>query len=249
MTVSHEMDLRKGKRKHFCNVSAWQKELAYAKYVKKNRSKNCCKRLADQRYSELLLLVLEHINQFKKLGDQMDYPGESWTHETIAENTAPLQACVDNSDAHSTQTNDPTTDPMPTTNFDAHPVPTLAKRRIMWSNRQYKKLEIYPHMIGENPNCKPTATELEHAKQSVDHFKFFDTGRVILLDRKAKSKIIAVIEFTLLEELTPNKREDLNAVTSFLQRAKAFLNPVSSSSRSWGGRMFVIGWQKCMEAF
>jgi hypothetical protein len=39
----------------------------------------------------------------------------------------------------------------------------------------------------------------------VDKFQFFDNGKVVLVDRKEKSKIMAVIEFTPFEGITPTK--------------------------------------------
>ncbi|EFP94134.1 uncharacterized protein PGTG_20204 [Puccinia graminis f. sp. tritici CRL 75-36-700-3] len=38
-------------------------------------------------------------------------------------------------------------------------------------------------------------------------------------------------------------------VTNFLHSAKRFVNAVGSEARSWGGKMFAIGWQKAMVAF
>jgi hypothetical protein len=62
----------------------------------------------------------------------------------------------------------------------------------------------------------------------VEKFQLFDNGKVVLVDRKEKSKIIAVIEFTPLEEITPTERDGINKLTAFLSKAKAFVNPVKA---------------------
>ncbi|PLW19297.1 hypothetical protein PCANC_18482 [Puccinia coronata f. sp. avenae] len=69
------------------------------------------------------------------------------------------------------------------------------------------------------------------------------------MDKNDQSKILAVIEFTPLKDLTQTERDKINSVTSFLYKTKQFVNSVSSSSRSWGGYMWVIGWRKSSTAF
>ncbi|PLW28463.1 hypothetical protein PCASD_23309 [Puccinia coronata f. sp. avenae] len=54
------------------------------------------------------------------------------------------------------------------------------------------------------------------------------------MDKNDQSKILAVIEFTPLKDLTQTEQDEINSVTSFLYKTKQFVNSVSSSSRSWG---------------
>ncbi|KAA1124818.1 hypothetical protein PGTUg99_035441 [Puccinia graminis f. sp. tritici] len=123
------------------------------------------------------------------------------------------------------------------------------REKITWSSRRYIKLELYPHMQGPNPDRIPTRAELDQCKNLTENFKLFQYGKVVIHDKKDKSKIIAVAEFTPIEKLTPNEFADINYITQFLHSAKKFVNAVGSESRSWGGKMFAIGWRKAMVGF
>ena len=61
--------------------------------------------------------------------------------------------------------------------------------------------------------------------------------------------MIAVIQFTNLEDLTLEKRAEINTLISLLHQEKHFFNPVKSSPQSWGGCMWAIGLQKAMVAY
>ncbi|EFP90563.2 uncharacterized protein PGTG_16589 [Puccinia graminis f. sp. tritici CRL 75-36-700-3] len=134
--------------------------------------------------------------------------------------------------------------------FDAD-VESKQKRqdKITWSSRRYIKLELYPHMLGPNPNRIPTNAELDRCKEITKNFKLFEYGKVVIHDKKDKSKIIAVIEFTPIDKLNSDEFTDINYITQFLHSAKTFVNAVGSESRSWGGKMFAIGWRKAMVGF
>ncbi|PLW39769.1 hypothetical protein PCANC_19800 [Puccinia coronata f. sp. avenae] len=67
-------------------------------------------------------------------------------------------------------------------------------------------------------------------------FKYFLRGKVVVLDKEHEQQIVAIIEFTPLDELTPEEFDDLGTVSKFLHRCKDFVNPVSSDTRSWGGK-------------
>ncbi|PLW10409.1 hypothetical protein PCANC_19684 [Puccinia coronata f. sp. avenae] len=129
--------------------------------------------------------------------------------------------------------------------------PIHSEERITWLNCCYKQLKLYPHMLGEDPDRRPTQSKLQIAKEIVDSdaFKLFLRGKVVLVNCKKQYEVIAVIQFTPLEDLTPDERDEINTVISFLHQAKPFVNTVQSSSRSWGGRMWAIGWQKAMAAY
>jgi hypothetical protein len=49
--------------------------------------------------------------------------------------------------------------------------------------------------------------------------------------------------------MTPNGLADINYITRFLHLARQFVNAVGSETRSWGGRMFAMGWRKAMVGF
>ncbi|KAA1069152.1 hypothetical protein PGT21_014284 [Puccinia graminis f. sp. tritici] len=120
---------------------------------------------------------------------------------------------------------------------------------ITWSSRRYTKLELFPYMLGSNPNRPPTSGEFDECRKLINGFKLFNYGKVVIHDKKDRAKIIAVMEFTPFEELTPSDFANINYVTRFLHSAKQFVNAVGSESRSWGGKMFAIGWRKAMVGF
>ncbi|EFP81664.2 uncharacterized protein PGTG_07913 [Puccinia graminis f. sp. tritici CRL 75-36-700-3] len=120
---------------------------------------------------------------------------------------------------------------------------------ITWSSRRYTKLELFPYMLGSNPDRPPTSGEFDECRKLINGFKLFNYGKVVIHDKKDRAKIIAVMEFTPFEELTPSDFTNINYVTRFLHSAKQFVNAVGSESRSWGGKMFAIGWRKAMVGF
>ncbi|EFP94267.2 uncharacterized protein PGTG_20199 [Puccinia graminis f. sp. tritici CRL 75-36-700-3] len=121
--------------------------------------------------------------------------------------------------------------------------------KIIWSSKRFIPLELYPHMLGDNPGRPPTPDEIEYAKKAAERFKYFSHGKVVIHDKDDDSKVIALIEFTRWDQLTGAGLEDLRQVTRFLHAAKQFVNAVDSETRSWGGKMFAIGWRKAMVAF
>ncbi|KAA1123703.1 hypothetical protein PGTUg99_003934 [Puccinia graminis f. sp. tritici] len=128
------------------------------------------------------------------------------------------------------------------------PDPLLPLERIVWSIQKYKPCKLFPHQILEGDR-KPTPAELEHAQSIAKTFFYFGHGKVVVLDEHNENEIIAIIEFTPLEELSPQQTRDQNIVTTFLHKCKRFVNSISSAPRCWGGKMWVFGWRKCMDVF
>ncbi|PLW06108.1 hypothetical protein PCANC_26095 [Puccinia coronata f. sp. avenae] len=122
-------------------------------------------------------------------------------------------------------------------------------QKIVWSLCNYHHCHLYPAIAKEKkkPPRKPNSEELQHAKQIVDNFHSFHHSTVIILDKSNNNDIIAIIEFTPLEELSLKEREDINFVTTFLHQSKKYVNPVGPA-RAWGGKMWAIGWRKSMKA-
>ncbi|KAA1077707.1 hypothetical protein PGT21_016894 [Puccinia graminis f. sp. tritici] len=106
-----------------------------------------------------------------------------------------------------------------------------------------------PPVVQPNNEATNADEEFEYCNNLVKNFRLFDHGKVVIHDKKDKSKIIALIEFTPFDKLTPNDLADINYITRFLHSSKQFVNAVGSESRSWGGRMFAIGWRKAMVGF
>ncbi|OAV88112.1 hypothetical protein PTTG_00405 [Puccinia triticina 1-1 BBBD Race 1] len=126
--------------------------------------------------------------------------------------------------------------------------PTETKKRITWTYRKFKKVELYPHMI-DDPKRPPTEAEYQHAKKIADRFFNFSGGKVVVCDKQNRSKILAVIEFTPIDELTETELKEINSVTTFLHKAKKFVKAVAGKGRSWGGWMRMIGWRKGMDEY
>ncbi|KNZ45794.1 hypothetical protein VP01_77g8 [Puccinia sorghi] len=117
-----------------------------------------------------------------------------------------------------------------------------------WSIRKYAKFELFPHTI-KNSKHKPTQAQVARAYPIAKGFKYFEHGKFVILDGDKKDKIIAIIQFTPLENLTPKQAADLNIVTMFVHKCKKFVNSISSGSCCWGGKMCAFGWQKFMDAY
>ncbi|EFP84979.2 uncharacterized protein PGTG_11148 [Puccinia graminis f. sp. tritici CRL 75-36-700-3] len=169
--------------------------------------------------------------------------------------TSELSLTVDSSDRSNISTI--TSKPSPPFDKDnSPPKPVCSKDRpnkpfdqIIWSSKRYIPLDLYPHTLGDDPDRTPTLDEIKLCKRLTDKFKYFDHGKVVIHDKDQESKIIALIEFTTWDQLKTADLDELDDVTQFLFSAKQFVNAVDSDSRSWGGKMFAIGWRKAMVAF
>ncbi|PLW50116.1 hypothetical protein PCASD_01895 [Puccinia coronata f. sp. avenae] len=128
--------------------------------------------------------------------------------------------------------------------------PSKPIKKITWSYRCKRTVELYPDIPSDKPR-QPTPEEIQHALQvsQAKPFDYFQHRKVVIMDKNDQSKILAVIEFTPLKDLTQTKQDKINLVTSFLYKTKQFVNSVLSSSRSWGGYMWAIGWRKSSTAF
>ncbi|KAA1087915.1 hypothetical protein PGTUg99_024526 [Puccinia graminis f. sp. tritici] len=124
-----------------------------------------------------------------------------------------------------------------------------AEDKIIWSSKRYIPLELFPHMLGDDPDRPPTQEEINSCDSIARGFKFFDHGKVVIHDKLDKSKIIALIEFTSFDDASSADLKEIATVTDFLHSMKRFVNAVGSEARSWGGKMFAIGWRKAMVAF
>ncbi|WAQ81743.1 hypothetical protein PtA15_2A54 [Puccinia triticina] len=120
--------------------------------------------------------------------------------------------------------------------------------KIIWSLQDYIPRHIYPEIHAENksPWRKPTHEELARAQSIVDSFVPFTHGKVILID-KTHAKVVAVIKFIPISELSAKEKRDINRVTTFLHKSKKFVNRIAPG-RVWGGGMWGVGWRKCMKA-
>ncbi|EFP89691.1 uncharacterized protein PGTG_15654 [Puccinia graminis f. sp. tritici CRL 75-36-700-3] len=123
------------------------------------------------------------------------------------------------------------------------------KDSIIWCSKRYIPLELYPHILGDEPERPPTPFEIEYCNTKAAQFKYFHQGKIVIHDKDNESKIIAIAEFTRWDDITPGEVEEIGQLTSFLNTAKCFVNAVDSEGRSWGGNMFAIGWRKAMVAF
>ncbi|KAA1086693.1 hypothetical protein PGT21_008653 [Puccinia graminis f. sp. tritici] len=126
-------------------------------------------------------------------------------------------------------------------------------KSIRWQRlRYYPKTRLYPTVPFDKEKDKPlrhpTPDEVSKACELVDR-KFFlmNFGRVVLVDPNDEDSVIAIMEFTPWDQLTKTDKENLNFISTFLHQSKEFVNPVGSSTRSWGGKMWGIGWRKSQD--
>jgi hypothetical protein len=247
-----------------------RKQEKYARYQAKRKIANRRRKQADERISEYSLTICDPAyNTSSESINQSNHPPDA--------NPKPITAATTSTDQSEPECHSSARSILPSNCNANKPLPPIPHHNdiescciqtsscpkqenekstpigpptsITWSSQQERVLEMYPHMLGDNPNRRPTPSELQYAKEITKSFHYFHRGKVVVRNNKKMSEIIAVIEFTRLEDLTAKDREDINKVTQFLHEAKPFVNTVDSSSRSWGGNMWAIGWRKCMEAF
>ncbi|OAV85058.1 hypothetical protein PTTG_30829, partial [Puccinia triticina 1-1 BBBD Race 1] len=96
---------------------------------------------------------------------------------------------------------------------------------------------------------KPTDAELAQALKIAEGFHYFRHGKVVVIDEDNPDQIIAIIEFTKVEDLTLSELNKLNIIARFIHKFKQFVNAVNEASRSWGGYMWMVGWRKGFEAY
>ncbi|WAQ83624.1 hypothetical protein PtA15_4A72 [Puccinia triticina] len=126
--------------------------------------------------------------------------------------------------------------------------PLLPPEKLTWSIKRFKKTELFPHRLIEGDR-KPTDAELAQALKIAEGFHYFGHGKVVVIDEDNPDQIIAIIEFTKVEDLTLSELNELNIIARFIHKFKQFVNAVNEASRSWGGYMWMVGWRKGFEAY
>jgi hypothetical protein len=84
-----------------------------------------------------------------------------------------------------------------------NPDSTNAEEVLTWSIQKYKKLEPFSYQTAEGDR-RPTNPKLSHAREMAKKFRYFSPGEVVVLDKEHKQQIVAIIEFTWLDELQKN---------------------------------------------
>ncbi|WAQ89100.1 hypothetical protein PtA15_10A524 [Puccinia triticina] len=117
---------------------------------------------------------------------------------------------------------------------------------VIWHRVKYEPHNLYPNIpwVNDKPTRIPTAAEIASAHKQVRSYRFLTSGLNVIKDPLDKKSVIAIVEFTPVEELTSSQIKDLNYVSNFLHKSKRFINGVHSCSRVWGGLMWAIGWRK-----
>ncbi|KAA1065179.1 hypothetical protein PGT21_030707 [Puccinia graminis f. sp. tritici] len=121
-------------------------------------------------------------------------------------------------------------------------------QRLTW----YPDTLLYPTVpfdkATDKPTRHPTPDEVQKACKFADrNFYLMNAGRPVLLDPRNPESVIAIMDFTPWDRLTETDKANLEFVSTFLHQTKEFVNPVSSSTRSWGGKMWGIGWRKSQD--
>ncbi|KNZ55586.1 hypothetical protein VP01_2641g1 [Puccinia sorghi] len=100
-----------------------------------------------------------------------------------------------------------------------------------WRSVKYLPLDLYPSMLlnsQKNHILPPTAIKVQSAYEKLQDFHPFREGYNVIRDMEEESSIIAVIEFTEFKNLSDSEIENLQLLSTFLNRSKKFLRPVSS---------------------
>ena len=122
----------------------------------------------------------------------------------------------------------------------------LPDTSIIWHRVKYAPHELYPAIpwVKDNPTRSPEPHEIAEAFDAIQSYRFLHSGLNVIRDPLQENEIIAIIEFTPFEKLTPAEKDDLNFLSTFLHDSKQFISVVDSCSRVWGGLMWAIGWRK-----
>ncbi|KAA1104444.1 hypothetical protein PGT21_023818 [Puccinia graminis f. sp. tritici] len=109
-------------------------------------------------------------------------------------------------------------------------------QRLTW----YPNTRLYPTVpfdkATDKPTRHPTPAEVQKACKFADRnfYLMMNAGRPVLLDPRNPESVIAIMDFTPWNCLTKTDKANLEFVSTFLHQTKEFVNPVSSSTRSWG---------------
>ncbi|KAI9621349.1 hypothetical protein KEM48_007777 [Puccinia striiformis f. sp. tritici PST-130] len=122
--------------------------------------------------------------------------------------------------------------------------PNSRNDNIIWSDRRDRPIELYLHCLQEKSNRKPTPDKIKYAQDIAHTFHYFSQNKVIILDRDQDFKVIAMIEFTPLENLSASQKVKLNTVAMFLEEVKKYLATESEAVNITGGA-FVLPNQRC----
>ncbi|KAI7960507.1 hypothetical protein MJO29_005575 [Puccinia striiformis f. sp. tritici] len=107
--------------------------------------------------------------------------------------------------------------------------PNSRNDNIIWSDRRDRPIELYLHCLQEKSNRKPTPDKIKYAQDIAHTFHYFSQNKVIILDRDQDFKVIAMIEFTPLENLSASQKVKLNTVAMFLEEVKKYVSTVGTA--------------------
>ncbi|WAR63893.1 hypothetical protein PtB15_16B52 [Puccinia triticina] len=83
---------------------------------------------------------------------------------------------------------------------------------VIWHRVKYKPHNLYPNIpwVNDKPTRIPTAAEIASTHKQVRSYRFLTSGLNVIKDPLDKKSVIAIVEFTPVEELTSSQIEDLN---------------------------------------
>ncbi|WAQ86079.1 hypothetical protein PtA15_6A709 [Puccinia triticina] len=98
-------------------------------------------------------------------------------------------------------------------------------------------------IIARNPTDAENTSALEYVKAN---FVQVHDGYTKIYN-ESTSQLIAIVQYLPIESMPNGQLDELNFLTSFLNRCKEFIHAVSSKTRKCGGVMWAIGWRKGYE--
>ncbi|OAV96436.1 hypothetical protein PTTG_26391 [Puccinia triticina 1-1 BBBD Race 1] len=111
----------------------------------------------------------------------------------------------------------------------------------------YEKAESQPKTNKDTENCIKSTTPIK-PETSPPHKNPATTSEPEPSDqsepKKPANRFIAYIQFTPYKDLSADEIDDLNFLTTYLNKARTYVNTVDSLKKIFCGLMWTIGWRK-----
>ncbi|KNZ54485.1 hypothetical protein VP01_2934g2 [Puccinia sorghi] len=87
--------------------------------------------------------------------------------------------------------------------------------------------------VDNKPTCCPTPKEAEEAYNQIQSYRFLHSGLDFVQDPLNEESIIAIIQFTPLDKLTPSEKDVLNFSSTFLKDSKWLVQILKKEPNFW----------------
>ncbi|KAA1130306.1 hypothetical protein PGTUg99_014175 [Puccinia graminis f. sp. tritici] len=114
------------------------------------------------------------------------------------------------------------------------------KHQLAEHKKDPRNLKKPPTIYPRNPTMAENTSALEIVQKS---FHIINSNYNKIYDKRT-NRLIALVEFIDVSDLSSTQRNDLDFLCLFLHQCKEFISPVASKSRKCGGIMWAVGWRK-----